>query len=317
MHLHLIIIQLWQFQVLRTVVPLQLRTEIIQIAEFLQRNMLFPQKLGIKFSGIPFIEVDQRRLPAVFYDLSQAAAGRLKNHISRAVSLLGQNNSGQTPAVPSLFSDLYQKYHPNAGIGLIQCIKIHLTVRSPWIFSVSFMEFQNRVRRDIILCQNPQNQRIYQLLAFFNGTAVYSQLRGQAVFINRIFICVKKLPHAFFYNYFTVRRIRYFYCRLFQETPHSLSQRIVVYHICNFRGCYKKPLPCRYLLRLFQIRRTGKTHHRVQRTIVRPAVNHRSQLNFLFHSMMDFIYKNRKRREFADQIPQFIGLPVSFIHIRI
>ena len=63
-------------------------------------------QLVIQLPGVGIIQIDQRRFRGVLVNLTQAAAGGLQNHILRAVSLLGQDDSGQAAAIPALLADL-------------------------------------------------------------------------------------------------------------------------------------------------------------------------------------------------------------------
>ena len=66
-------------------------------------------ELGNQLVTVGAVEVNQRRFQLPPVHLAQAPAGGLQYHVLGAVPLLGEDNSGQTAAVPALFANLHQQ----------------------------------------------------------------------------------------------------------------------------------------------------------------------------------------------------------------
>ena len=151
-----------------------------------------------------------------------------------AVSLLGQDNPCETTAIPALFSNLSQENDANFGKGLIQTLKLHLTVRRLGVLLVSPVEFENGIPGQAVFCRNAGHQGVDHFLQLLNGTTVNTQLGLGPVGIYRILVGVEEFSNAAFDDLAALRLVYNFDHRSFQKVAHTVNERIVVHNVGDF-----------------------------------------------------------------------------------
>ena len=79
------------------------------VAKLPQRDILLLHELSVELLGIERVEPDECCLVLVADDLSETAAAGLQHHVGGTGSFLWQYHAGETLAVPSLLTDLYEQ----------------------------------------------------------------------------------------------------------------------------------------------------------------------------------------------------------------
>ena len=146
MDLQLVKINFGKPKILCPVIAVQPDLVGIRVGKFLQGDMVLLLQLAVELVRVATVEVNERGLQDILLHLAQTAAGRLEHHVFGTVPLLGEDDPRQAAAVPALFPDLHQQNDADLGKGLVQAVKLHLTVRRLGILLIAFMKFQDTVR---------------------------------------------------------------------------------------------------------------------------------------------------------------------------
>ena len=177
-----------------------------------------------------------------------------------------------------------------------------MTVGGLGIIPVAFVKTQNRLRGNVVIFENAVNQRFYNIFQFLNRTAVNPQFRRGSVLINCIPVTFQKQAHAFFNNAGAVGAVLYLDFRAFQEIAHAADQGIVIYNVGDFSRRDRQSIRNGDFFRLFQIGRTGKADHGIDRSLLRPTVDHGPEFDFTADRVVYLVNKDGQRGQGPDQV---------------
>lgn len=88
--------------------------------EFVERGVLLLAKLVCELFSVALVEHDDGFLRNAAVDFAKTAAGGLQDHVRRAVALLGEDDAGKGPAVPSFLADLDEKDDADRRMGRVE-----------------------------------------------------------------------------------------------------------------------------------------------------------------------------------------------------
>ena len=220
--------------------------------------------MSVELLGIERVEPDECCLALVAHDLTETATTGLQHHVGGTGPFLWQYHAGETLAVPSLLTDLYEQDDFDTGERRIERGKGCGSSLGLWILFVAAMVFQYHVGRVHAIVGNDLcHLWVDVLLKRFYLTAIDGQLGASAVGVSRVTILVEELSHAIVDDHRPVV-VGELHLGHLEEVAYALDERIVIHHIGEVGVADGEVAEERHRLGLFKIGRARETQHSVE-----------------------------------------------------